>query len=120
MNRFIASLLLLLAVACTGRKTVAPAEVLVSFYPMEILTLAVTEGIPQLRPAVLIPAVGGCPHDTTLPTDSILAVVSDKNITKIGPLDDVGRSALQDHLYTAGELLRMNQLTLEHSFLAVK
>lgn len=41
---------------------------------------------------------------------SILSVVSREGITQIGSLDDAGRSSLRDHLYTAGELLRMNQL----------
>jgi hypothetical protein len=43
-------------------------------------------------------------------TDSILAVVSEQGVTRIGPLDEAGRSALRDRLYTAGELLRLNQL----------
>jgi predicted ATPase len=43
-------------------------------------------------------------------TDSILAVVAEQGVTKIGPLDEAGRSALRDQLYTAGELLRLNQL----------
>ena len=42
--------------------------------------------------------------------DSIVAVVADHGESRIGPLDDVGRSALRDRLYTAGELLRMNQI----------
>ena len=47
--------------------------------------------------------------DTILP-DSILAVVSDNGTTRIGRLNEVGRSVLRDKLYTAGELLRLNQL----------
>lgn len=42
--------------------------------------------------------------------DSVLAVVAEDGETRIGPLDTVGRSALREHLFTAGELLRMNQL----------
>ena len=52
-----------------------------------------------------------------IPDDSILAVLAEYGQTrfglretKIGPLDHVGRSALRDRLFTAGELLRMNQL----------
>ena len=45
-----------------------------------------------------------------IPDDSILAVVGEHGETRIGPLDAVGRSALKEHLFTAGELLRMNQL----------
>jgi predicted ATPase len=43
-------------------------------------------------------------------TDRIRAVVLDKGQTQIGPLDKPGRTALQEHLYTAGELLRLAQL----------
>ncbi len=42
--------------------------------------------------------------------DSIIAVVLEDGESRIGPLDEYGRSALKEHLYTAGELLRMNQL----------
>lgn len=45
-----------------------------------------------------------------IPDESILAVVAEQGETRIGPLDEAGRSALKDHLYTAGELLRMDQL----------
>ena len=45
-----------------------------------------------------------------LDTDSILAVVADAGTTTIGQLDEAGKSALRDRLYTAGELLRLNQL----------
>lgn len=46
----------------------------------------------------------------SLPTDAILAVTVYKGATVIGPLDPAGRSVLRDRLYTAGELLRYNQL----------
>ncbi len=45
-----------------------------------------------------------------LATDAILAVIAPAGTTFIGPLDAAGRSALRDRLYTAGELLRTNQL----------
>jgi predicted ATPase len=48
--------------------------------------------------------------DSEIAPDSLLAVVAQAGTTKIGPLDGTGRSVLQDHLYTPGELLRMNQL----------
>jgi predicted ATPase len=48
--------------------------------------------------------------DEDLDTDSILAVISRGGVTEIGPLDETGKSALRDRLYTAGELLRLNQL----------
>ena len=46
----------------------------------------------------------------TIPESAILAVLSEHAETRIGPLDEAGRSALRDHLFTAGELLRMDQL----------
>ena len=41
---------------------------------------------------------------------SILAVASRRGRTTIGPLDRAGRSALHKRLFTAGELLRLDQL----------
>jgi predicted ATPase len=43
--------------------------------------------------------------------ESILAVANINGETKIGPLEEAGRSAIRNRLYTAGELLRLNQLT---------
>jgi predicted ATPase len=45
-----------------------------------------------------------------LNTDELLAVVLEQGQTRIGPVDLAGRAALQEHLYTAGELLRLDQL----------
>lgn len=41
----------------------------------------------------------------------ILPVVAEQGVTRIGPLDEAGRSAIRDRLYTPGELLRLNHLT---------
>jgi len=40
----------------------------------------------------------------------IRAVVFEDGKTVIGPVDAASRTVLERHLYTAGELLRMNQL----------
>ena len=48
--------------------------------------------------------------DREIDADSILAVVSEGGETKIAPLDEGSRQVLRDHLFSAGELLRMNQL----------
>ena len=48
--------------------------------------------------------------DEELPADAILAVNAEDNETRIGPVDEVGRSALHDRLFSAGELLRLDQL----------
>lgn len=45
----------------------------------------------------------------------ILSVVSQEGETVVAPLDEIARSALRDHLYTAGELLRADQLTPDAS-----
>ena len=48
--------------------------------------------------------------DKEISDDSIFAVVAKRGETRIGPVDEATRSTLRDQLYTAGELLRMNQL----------
>lgn len=48
--------------------------------------------------------------DPNLTNDDLLAVVAEEGRTLIAPLDEASRSALMDRLYTAGELLRLNQL----------
>ena len=45
-----------------------------------------------------------------IPASTILAALSEHAETKIGSLDEAGRSALYGRLCTAGELLRMDQL----------
>jgi predicted ATPase len=41
---------------------------------------------------------------------SLLAVVADHGRTRIGPVDEVSQSILRDHLFTAGEMLQMDQM----------
>ena len=48
--------------------------------------------------------------DKDLDPESILAVEAPDGITVIANVDEAGRSAVRDRLYTAGELLRLNQL----------
>lgn len=48
--------------------------------------------------------------DKDIDIDSILAVTVADNETRIGHLDEVGRSVIRDQLFTVGELLRMNQV----------
>jgi len=48
--------------------------------------------------------------DHGIDVDSILSVVSEGGETKIAPLDEASRQVLREHLFSAGELLRMNQL----------
>lgn len=45
-----------------------------------------------------------------LPADGLLAVVSIDGTTRIAPVDSASTEAIREHLYTPGELLRMNQL----------
>lgn len=42
--------------------------------------------------------------------DSLLAVVSEGGETRIAPLDESSKKAMREHLFSAGELLRLNQL----------
>jgi predicted ATPase len=53
-----------------------------------------------------------------LDTDGLLSVVSNEGITKIAPIDEASRSAIRDHLYTPGELLRLDQLEPDNADLA--
>jgi predicted ATPase len=48
--------------------------------------------------------------DQGIDPDSLLAVVSNEGETRIAPLDEASRKAMHDHLFSAGELLRMDQL----------
>lgn len=48
--------------------------------------------------------------DRNIDADAVLAVVSDAGETKIAPLDDASRQVMRDHLFSAGELLRQDQL----------
>ena len=46
-------------------------------------------------------------------SEAILSVELEDGVTKIGHVDETGRKALRDRLYTAGELMRMNYLRPE-------
>lgn len=46
-------------------------------------------------------------------SEEIRAVVAKAGKTMVGPIDEPSRTILRDHLFTAGELLRMNQLALD-------
>lgn len=45
-----------------------------------------------------------------LDSESLLAVVSQEGRTRIAPIDEASREAIKDHLYTPGELFRLDQL----------
>lgn len=48
--------------------------------------------------------------NTDIPTESVLAVDNQDGLTRIGPVDEAGRSMMRGKLFTPGELLRQNQL----------
>jgi predicted ATPase len=48
--------------------------------------------------------------DERVPTEAILAVSAEGGMTEVAPVDDASRSVLHDRFYTAGELLRLDQL----------
>jgi len=56
--------------------------------------------------------------DRSIEPEHILAVVSDRGDTRIGPLDAASVSVMRDHLFSAGELLRLNQLQPNSDFLS--
>jgi predicted ATPase len=51
--------------------------------------------------------------DSEIPDDWILPIIAEQGETRIAPLDEAGRSAIRDRLYTPGELLRLDQLRPE-------
>lgn len=56
--------------------------------------------------------------DKEITDENILAVVNRNGETIIGPLDSAGRTTIRDRLYTAGELLRLNQLEPDEAVVA--
>ncbi|MFG0315998.1 MAG: AAA family ATPase [Planctomycetota bacterium JB042] len=48
--------------------------------------------------------------EADISTDELLVVVSRNGTTEIAPVDQASRTAIRDHLYRTGELLRMDQL----------
>lgn len=78
----------------------AAAEVLVDSFreAAEFRQVLVTSHSPDLL------------DNASISDSEIVAVVSEDGKSSLGPLDQTGRSVLRDHLYTAGQLLRMHQL----------
>lgn len=58
--------------------------------------------------------------DPSINSDSLLAVISEKGETHIAPLDEASSAAMQKHLFSAGELLRLNQLVPDQRVLDVQ
>lgn len=57
-------------------------------------------------------------NDAAIAADAVLAVISDAGETKIAPLDAASRKVMEEHLFSAGELLRLNQLAPDRAVLA--
>ncbi len=53
-----------------------------------------------------------------IPAESIFAVDNLDGVTRIGGIDEAGRKILRDRLFTAGELLRQNQLVADPASLS--
>lgn len=58
--------------------------------------------------------------DRSLSSDALLAVSTEGGETHIGPLDEGSREAMKSHLFSAGELLRLNQLIPDPEVLKVQ
>jgi len=54
--------------------------------------------------------------DKEIPQDAIHAVTNRAGETLLSPIDEASRSAVRDRLYTAGELLRLNQLDADEAY----
>lgn len=55
--------------------------------------------------------------DKDIEPEALIAVTSEHGETKIGPIDTTSRDAIRDHLFTAGELLRLNQIGTDEAAL---
>ena len=55
--------------------------------------------------------------DYQLSPDAVIVVVSRSGETQMAPLDKGSREAMRDHLFSAGELLRLNQLAPDQEVL---
>jgi predicted ATPase len=58
--------------------------------------------------------------DSDIDPDSLLAVHSEGGETRIASLDSASREAMRTHLFSAGELLRLNQLVPDPEALAAQ
>lgn len=54
-------------------------------------------------------------EQANLDSDGILVVQVNEGDTSIGPIDAASSQAIKDHLYSVGEMLRMDQLDADHS-----
>jgi predicted ATPase len=48
--------------------------------------------------------------EVDLDRETVLAVVAEEGKTRIAPIDEASRKAIENHLYTPGEMLRLDQL----------
>jgi predicted ATPase len=55
--------------------------------------------------------------DRNISPDHFLAVISEGGETRIGPIDEASRAMMLDQLFSAGELLRLNQLAPDREHL---
>lgn len=58
--------------------------------------------------------------DASVQSDSILAVVASGGETKIAQIDEASRKVLSNQLFTAGELLRLNQIQPDQQLLSIQ
>ncbi len=74
------------------------------------LLLEAVQAASELRQVIITSHSPDLLDSRILTPDNILAVRADAGRTIIGPLDPAGQRALRENLYTAGELLRVDQL----------
>ena len=53
--------------------------------------------------------------DKGISAENIVSVISRGGETILGPVDEASRTSIRDQLFTAGELLRLNQLSTDES-----
>jgi len=53
--------------------------------------------------------------DKQISADMIISVTSRSGETILGPVDEASKNSIRDHLFTAGELLRLNQIATDET-----
>lgn len=94
-----------------ARRLVAVEEPEIALHPgaLEMFVDILREGADHSQVVVTTHSADMLDHPDT-PVDSLIPITAKDGLARIGPVDDVGRSALQRGTFTAGDLLRMKQL----------
>ncbi len=86
-KRLILMLLLLASAAGGPGHAQTSGAVLTSFYPMQVFTINVVKDIPDLAPALMLPASLGCPHDYALTPGDVAKITKSRALVVNGAME---------------------------------